>query len=60
MVQNMCVVQNIAAISIMIKSYSKKSFGINIGLFTYRSITMKSSYRPALASTPCKKLMQGY
>ena len=41
----------ITMISITIKSYSTKSFGINIGLLTYRSITIIPSYRPALVHT---------
>ena len=35
-------------ISITIKSYTTKSFGINIGLLTYRGITIIPSYCPAI------------
>ena len=38
----------IAMISSTIKLYSTKSFNINIGLLTYRGITIIPSYRPAL------------
>ena len=38
----------ITMISITIKSYSTKSFSINIGLLTYHNITIIPSYRLAL------------
>ena len=38
----------IAMISITIKSYSTKGFGINIVLLTYHSITIIPTYHPAL------------
>ena len=40
-------------LAITIKLYSKISFGINIGLLTYRGITIIPSYRPALISKSC-------